>query len=60
MNEVYEQRHQRLKSLCSVEPDNSVEMCLGFKIPDNIIENIRHATHMFLYECLSEYTSFIF
>lgn len=58
MNKIYEQRHQRLKSLCSVEPENSVEMCLGFKIPDNIIANIRHATHMFLYECLSEYNGY--
>lgn len=58
MNEIYEQRHQRLKSLCSIESENSVEMCLGFKIPNNIIENIRHATHMFLYECLSEYNGY--
>jgi len=58
MSDIYKARHKRLESLCNVQHDMSIEMCLGFKIPDNIITNIRHSTHMFLYECLSEYNGY--
>ena len=58
MSDIYKARHKRLESLCNVRHDMSIEMCLGFKIPDNIMTNIRHSTHMFLYECLSEYNGY--
>lgn len=55
MNKVYAERHNRLESLCKVQSDDHVEMLLQFKIPDEIINSIKHSTYMFLYECLSEY-----
>ena len=58
MHNVYQERHNRLKSLSCLDPAKSMGMVLGYDICENIIKRIRHATHMFLFECLSEYNGY--
>ncbi len=55
MNNVYDERNKRLRSLTNLKPLSINDMCLSFNLTDKLINDLRLATKMFFHECLSEY-----
>ena len=55
MNNIYDDRNRRLKSLAFLRPCISEDMFLGFNLSKEIIKSLRLATKLFIHECLTEY-----